>query len=589
MKKIVSLLFLFLFISACSQNSQTVGYINGEKVSEDRFKSILIENYGFDMKDMERQYQSDLPAEETRKAIRNELKQIFKEFYTAYAFYQEGQKQNFFKSPDLQKKVDDVKKQIASRYIGQKIWEQEIKPLVPIEQTRRITNEDYSIYTKQLKVKHILISSNQSQRKIKNKVRLIKNALENNRDFSQLAAKYSDDPGTKNNGGNLGWVDYASPLVPAFKEALFLNQNAPMIGPVETKYGFHFIKVEDSRTIPLEKVQKNPEITKQIQKWKESMVKKLSFKAVHKYMETLEAKYRDRIFLNPKLIHISLLQLAGYLRKNHPRAYFQMTRAIARTFSSAKPEHLGQMVLFLWAKKTDIWNDWKKQNQDIFYKLEGVGSVTVPQILEAFEDKLPVLLKNPEQMEKEIISSVIHHDLRYLEGMKKGYEKDEILKKQIEFSTIHFMGIEYEQHLMKEHKEKVEAEMDKKTLRSFYKDNPALFREPIPQKISKRQFEKLISRSGEDQKKALQNAYFLKENNYVLMEVSAVTRNKAWEILEKRGMIKLPPFRKIKDQVEKEYFSHKEEQYKEALETKIRNKYGISVQGIQPQVVNPGA
>jgi|GEM_PF-2188770 len=63
-------------------------------------------------------------------------------------------------------------------------------------------------------------------------------------DFAKLAEEYSEDPGTKGNGGDLGWV-YRGVMLPEFEEAAFaLNEGQVSQDLVKTDYGFHIIKVE---------------------------------------------------------------------------------------------------------------------------------------------------------------------------------------------------------------------------------------------------------------------------------------------------------------------------------------------------------
>ena len=65
-------------------------------------------------------------------------------------------------------------------------------------------------------------------------------------DFAELAKRFSDDPGSKEKGGDLGW-GRAGTWVPEFSDAvMFLRPNE--ISPiVETPYGFHIIKLEKIR------------------------------------------------------------------------------------------------------------------------------------------------------------------------------------------------------------------------------------------------------------------------------------------------------------------------------------------------------
>ncbi len=63
-------------------------------------------------------------------------------------------------------------------------------------------------------------------------------------DFAALAAKYSTDPGSKDNGGDLGWVGKGA-FVPEFEKALFddlkVGELTPV--PVKSQFGYHVIKL----------------------------------------------------------------------------------------------------------------------------------------------------------------------------------------------------------------------------------------------------------------------------------------------------------------------------------------------------------
>lgn len=69
--------------------------------------------------------------------------------------------------------------------------------------------------------------------------------LKDGADFAELAAKYSKDPGSAANGGDLGWP--SQPYVPEFQAALDKLEKGEMSDLVETEYGWHIIKVTDVR------------------------------------------------------------------------------------------------------------------------------------------------------------------------------------------------------------------------------------------------------------------------------------------------------------------------------------------------------
>ncbi len=65
--------------------------------------------------------------------------------------------------------------------------------------------------------------------------------------FEDLAKKFSEDPGTKDKGGDLGWI-VRRQAVPAFEQAAFSLPNGALSDLVKTEYGFHIIKVLDKET-----------------------------------------------------------------------------------------------------------------------------------------------------------------------------------------------------------------------------------------------------------------------------------------------------------------------------------------------------
>jgi peptidyl-prolyl cis-trans isomerase D len=64
------------------------------------------------------------------------------------------------------------------------------------------------------------------------------------KDFGALAKQYSQDPGSAQNGGDLGWAERGS-FVKPFADALFAMKVGEIAGPVKTQFGYHIIRLDE--------------------------------------------------------------------------------------------------------------------------------------------------------------------------------------------------------------------------------------------------------------------------------------------------------------------------------------------------------
>jgi peptidyl-prolyl cis-trans isomerase C len=88
-------------------------------------------------------------------------------------------------------------------------------------------------------VRHILFNKDQ-----KEKAEDIKQQLENGGDFAKLAKEHSQDPGSAENGGDLGCLGKGE-TVPEFEQAAFGAEQGEIVGPVQTEFGYHILQVTD--------------------------------------------------------------------------------------------------------------------------------------------------------------------------------------------------------------------------------------------------------------------------------------------------------------------------------------------------------
>lgn len=110
-------------------------------------------------------------------------------------------------------------------------------------------------------ISHILFNKDQQERAREVKQRL---QDEEGASFAELAREFSQDPGSAEEGGDLGCQGEGA-FVPEFEEAAWDAEEGEVVGPVETEFGYHVIKVTETRpaeTAPLEEVK--PQIREQL-------------------------------------------------------------------------------------------------------------------------------------------------------------------------------------------------------------------------------------------------------------------------------------------------------------------------------------
>ena len=76
--------------------------------------------------------------------------------------------------------------------------------------------------------------------------------------FDVLAKKYSADPGSAVNGGDIGWFSKER-MLPAFSAAVFSASPGAILRPVQTQFGLHIIKVTgfDQRAVLCSEIVRN--------------------------------------------------------------------------------------------------------------------------------------------------------------------------------------------------------------------------------------------------------------------------------------------------------------------------------------------
>ncbi len=97
-----------------------------------------------------------------------------------------------------------------------------------------------------VRASHILINFNNNKDSAKAEtIRILKEAKSG--DFAAAASKYSSDKGSAVQGGDLGYFGKGR-MVPEFEQAAFGANVGSIVGPVESQFGYHIIKITDKKS-----------------------------------------------------------------------------------------------------------------------------------------------------------------------------------------------------------------------------------------------------------------------------------------------------------------------------------------------------
>lgn len=119
-------------------------------------------------------------------------------------------------------------------------------------------NRDEFSQEEQVKARHILlrVSEERSAEEAESELAAIRRRIEQGEDFAALAQELSDDPGSKGQGGDLGFFGRGQ-MIEEFERAAFAAQPGELVGPIRTAFGYHLLEVLDRRSAgvrPLDEV-----------------------------------------------------------------------------------------------------------------------------------------------------------------------------------------------------------------------------------------------------------------------------------------------------------------------------------------------
>ena len=232
-----------LSLSASVAFAQNVAIVNGKAVPTARVEALA-----------NQLTKSGRPVTDEVKA------QIKDEVITREIFMQEAQKRGLAASKDFKEQMELARQTILIREL-----------FADFQKTSPVTDADlkaeYDKFTaanagKEYSARHILVEKEEEAKDIVAR-------LKKGEKFEDIAKKMSKDPGSGANGGDLGWSTAAN-YVPEFSQAMVKLEKGQLTEtPVKSQFGWHVIRLEDTRDAKLPSFEElKPQIAQQMQQAK---------------------------------------------------------------------------------------------------------------------------------------------------------------------------------------------------------------------------------------------------------------------------------------------------------------------------------
>lgn len=240
--KYARLLALLAITTSIPAFAQNIAVVNGKPVPSSRVDAMV--------QQMVQQGQQDTP--EMRAMIKDEL--INREILS-----QEADKQGVANKPEIKNQIDLARQSIVIRALASDFLVK--NPVKDEDMKAEYDKVKAQSSGKEYHARHILVEKEEDAKGIIKK-------LKGGAKFEEMA-KSSIDPGSGQQGGDLGWAP-PNAFVKPFSDAMItLKKGEITETPIKTQFGFHVIKLEDTRDAQVPSFEEvKPQIAESLQQKK---------------------------------------------------------------------------------------------------------------------------------------------------------------------------------------------------------------------------------------------------------------------------------------------------------------------------------
>ncbi len=207
------------------------GTVYAESKSAATVNGVAIPQSRLDLRVQAAMAQGQPDSPDLRSAVLDELINI-------EVLAQAASKKGLSKKAEIVQQIDLSKQTIlASAYVQDYVKSHPISDDVLKKEFEKINSMRGS---KEYKVSHILLKTEEEAKTVAEQLK--------NSKFEDVAMDKSQDPGSSVKGGDLGWA-VPSNFVKPFGDAMVALNKGQISAPVQSQFGWHLIKLEDTRDL----------------------------------------------------------------------------------------------------------------------------------------------------------------------------------------------------------------------------------------------------------------------------------------------------------------------------------------------------
>lgn len=401
-----------------AENIRKIVFTEKEEFNKDEYKKRIEGYFQISLALFEEQLAKDLASQQIANIIEtaiyaseDDIKEAFLEQNNKVSIEFVKVKPDYFDITDVSK--ENIDKFIADNY-------------PKVEQYYKEHLSEFN-QEAQVKASHILIKSDKddtNKASKKEKIEAILKKINSGEDFATLAKNESEDPGSKINGGDLGFFT-AGMMVEEFSKAAFSLKVGEVSQIIESPFGFHIIKVTDQKAAQNLSL-KDSEVTIATKLAKQEQQNKKAKELASKALEQLNTGVAIQNISLPGLINKQQSNQKDKIATNEPIA--DVTNHFASNVSYIPKIGLASEVI----KEAFSLSIDNKVSKNV---VESEGSFYAIRLKEKLEADLTKLDSEKEQLKRNLLMTqkrqFMQQYITYLKNNAKIKINNELMKKSV--------------------------------------------------------------------------------------------------------------------------------------------------------------